>query len=137
MRSNLSAFATLFLLAGMACSQESAKVIEKDDVLYGRADGSALLADLSFPEGKDKLPAILIVHGGRWRTGAKSDANYRKGADWARYGFFAMNIDYRLIGSTPAPACYQDLYTALRWLHAHADEYHVDTSRIYLIGNSS
>jgi acetyl esterase/lipase len=120
-----------------AWAQQSDQVIQKDDVLYGRVDGSALLADLTYPEGRRQMPAILIVHGGRWRAGAKSDANYRKGADWARAGFFAMNIDYRLVSSSPAPACYQDLYTALRWMHAHADEYGIDINRIYLIGNSS
>jgi alpha-L-fucosidase 2 len=115
----------------------SAKVVLKDDTLYGRVDGSALLADISYPEGKDHLPAIIMVHGGRWRAGAKSDAAYRKGENWAQAGFFSMNLDYRLVGSSPAPACYQDMYTALRWLHAHAAEYRVDTNRIYLTGNSS
>ena len=52
-------------------------------------------------------------------------------------GFFAMNIDYRLVNSTFAPACYQDMYTAIRWVHVHAAEYHIDTSRICLMGNSS
>jgi hypothetical protein len=52
-------------------------------------------------------------------------------------GFFAMNIDYRLVNSTSAPACYQDMYTAIRWVHVHAAEYHIDTSRICLMGNSS
>ena len=27
----------------------------------------------------------------------------RKGANFAQAGFFSMNIDYRLVGSTPAP----------------------------------
>ncbi len=120
-----------------AVAQESADVIAKQDVIYGRADGAALLADIAYPSGKDRLPVILMVHGGRWRAGSKSDANYAKQDGWARDGFFAMNIDYRLVNSTPAPACYQDMYTALRWVHAHAAEYHIDTSRIYLMGNSS
>jgi len=52
-------------------------------------------------------------------------------------GFFAMNLEYRLIGASPAPPCYQDLHTAIRWVHAHALEYHIDTIRIYVMGNSS
>ena len=48
-----------------------------------------------------------------------------------------MNLEYRLIGSSPAPACYQDLYTAIRWVHAHAADYHIDSNRIYIMGNSS
>ena len=109
------------------------EVIAQKDVIYGRADGAALLADIAYPAGKDHLPVILMVHGGRWRAGSKSDETYAKQDGWARYGFFAMNIDYRLVNSTPAPACYQDMYTAIRWVHAHASEYHIDTSRIYLM----
>jgi acetyl esterase/lipase len=120
-----------------AVAQDSAGVIAQKDVIYGRADGAALLADIAYPAGKDHLPVILMVHGGRWRAGSRSDENYAKQDGWARDGFFAMNIDYRLVNSTPAPACYQDMYTALRWVHAHASEYHLDASRIYLMGNSS
>ena len=120
-----------------AVAQDSAGVIAQKDVIYGRADGAALLADIAYPAGKDHLPVILMVHGGRWRAGSRSDENYAKQDGWARDGFFAMNIDYRLVNSTPAPACYQDMYTALRWVHAHASEYHLDAGRIYLMGNSS
>lgn len=118
-------------------AQDSGKVVTQKDVIYGRVEGSALLADLAYPAGKDYLPVILMVHGGRWRAGSRSDAAYAKQEGWAHDGFFAMNIDYRLVNATPAPGCYQDMYTAIRWIHAHAGEYHIDTSRIYLMGNSS
>jgi len=48
-----------------------------------------------------------------------------------------MSIDYRLVTATPAPAAYEDALCAIRWLHAHAEEYGVDPDRIYLIGESS
>ena len=130
------------VLAAAVCmapviAQDTLKIIAQKDVIYGRVEGAALLADIAYPESRDHLPAILIVHGGRWRAGSRSDEKYAKQDAWARDGFFAMNIDYRLVNSTPAPACYQDMYTAIRWLHSHASEYHIDTGRIYLMGNSS
>lgn len=118
-------------------AEDSGRVITQKDVIYGRADGAGLLADIAYPDGKDSLPVILMVHGGRWRAGSRSDDNYAKQDGWARNGFFAMNVDYRLVNSAPAPSCYQDMYTAIRWVHAHAAEYHIDASRIYLMGNSS
>src|SRR5687767_9743027 len=48
-----------------------------------------------------------------------------------------MSIDYRLVGGSPAPAPYLDMLTAIRWVHAHADEYRIDPERIYLIGQSA
>lgn len=134
-------FIVLFMAAisvsSAAPSAEIPRIASKKDVVYGLAWGSGLLADLAWPEGKTKLPVMLMVHGGRWRAGSKNDANYAKQSIWAAAGFFAMNIDYRLIDETPAPAGYQDIFTAIRWLHAHAGEYQLDENRIYLIGNSS
>jgi acetyl esterase/lipase len=109
----------------------------KKDVIYALAWGSGLLADLAWPEGQTKLPVILMVHGGRWRAGSKNDKNYQQQGVFAAAGFFAMNIDYRLIDASPAPAPYQDIQAAIRWLHAHAAEYSLDENRIYMIGNSS
>ena len=77
------------------------------------------------------------MHGGRWRAGNRADASSIKVAQWAEFGYFAMSIDYRLVGGSPAPAPYLDLLCAIRWLHAHAEEYRIDPERIYLIGQSA
>jgi predicted amidohydrolase YtcJ/predicted esterase len=112
-------------------------VTTKQDVIYGRVEGSALLADIAHPSAGDKLPAIISVHGGRWRAGNRTDASSIKVAQWAGFGFFAMSIDYRLVGGSPAPASYLDTLTAIRWVHAHAQEYKIDPERVYLIGQSA
>src|SRR5262249_28997974 len=114
-----------------------AKIVEKQDLVYGRVDGAGLLADVAYPEGDGPFPAIISVHGGRWRAGHRNDASSIKVREWAEKGFFAMSIDYRLVTCTPAPACYQDMLCAIRWVNANAKEYHIDTDRIYLIGQSA
>jgi len=113
------------------------KIVRQDDMVYGRVHGAGLLADIAFPESKAKLPAIISVHGGRWQGGHKRDASTIKVEQWAGFGFFAMSIDYRLVGSTPAPACYQDFQCAIRYVHANADKHNLDTNRIFLIGQSA
>jgi alpha-L-fucosidase 2 len=118
-------------------SKAAGKVTLQEDVVFGRVHGAALLADIAFPESKQPLPAIISVHGGRWVGGHKRDASTIKVAQWAEFGFFAMSIDYRLKGCTPAPACYQDLQCAIRFVHANAEKYNVDTKRIFLIGQSA
>ena len=118
-------------------AQPSAPVVTRTDVIYGRVEGSALLANIAYPDGPALKPAIISVHGGRWRAGNRADASSIKVAEWAGYGYFAMSIDYRLVGGSPAPAPYLDLLCAIRWVHAHADEYRIDPERIYLIGQSA
>lgn len=135
----------LLLLAGlpfwtaltMADDPADAEIIVREDVVYGRVHGAGLLADIAWPETDEPLPALISVHGGRWRGGHKRDNSTIKVAQWAEFGMFAMSIDYRLVGCTPAPACYQDLQCAIRFVHAHADEYNIDTSRIFLMGQSA
>jgi acetyl esterase/lipase len=111
--------------------------VVKEDVVYGRVHGAALVADIALPSGNGPFPAIVSVHGGRWVGGSKTDPSTIKVAQWAELGFFAMSIDYRLTGCTPAPACYQDLLCAVRWLHAHAKTYQIDRARIFLVGQSA
>lgn len=117
--------------------QASAPLVTRTDLIYGRVEGSALLANLAYPDGPGPRPAILSVHGGRWRAGNRTDASSIRVQQWAEFGFFAMSIDYRLVGGSPAPAPYTDLRCAIRWLHAHATDYGVDPERIYLIGQSA
>ena len=69
--------------------------------------------------------------------GNRADASSIKVTQWAEFGFFAMSIDYRLVGGSPAPAPYLDMLTAIRWVHAHAEEYRIDPERVYLIGQSA
>lgn len=127
----------LALLPGALSAQPSAPVVTRTDVIYGRVEGSALLANLAYPDGPALKPAIISVHGGRWRAGNRTDASSIKVAQWADMGFFAMSIDYRLVGGSPAPAAYLDMLCAIRWVHAHADEYRIDPERVYLIGQSA
>ncbi len=132
-------FAGMFISATLSIAQEPAgpEIDAREDVVYGRVHGAGLLADIAYPKAKERLPAIISVHGGRWRGGHKKDGSTIVVRQWAEFGFFAMSIDYRLVGTTPAPACYQDVQCAIRYVHAHAKELNVDPNRIFLIGQSA
>ncbi len=107
-------------------------------IIYGEVLGAGLLADIATPSGAAPFPVILGVHGGRWHYSSRKQLGPAIDvAQWAGHGFFDMSIDYRLVTCTPAPACYQDTLCAIRWVHAHADEYHLDTNRIFLTGMSA
>lgn len=127
----------IILAATDARAQQTGVVVEKE-VIYSEDQGSALLADLAYPsDAGGNLPAIVYVHGGRWRGGSRNGQDSLDVEDWANAGFFAMTIDYRLVGASPAPAPYQDVLSAIRFVRANSERYGVDPDRIYLIGNSS
>src|SRR5262245_109735 len=103
----------------IAAAEPERKIIEKKDVVYGMVKGAGLLAEIAYPADAGTRTVILAVHGGRWVGGHRGDKSAIVPAEWAGRGFFAMTIDYRLKECTPAPACYQDLLCAIRWVHGH------------------
>src|SRR5262245_19023642 len=74
----------------------------QEDVIYGRVEGSALLADVAQPAGEGPFPAIISIHGGRWVGGHRRDTSSIKPREWAPPGFFARATDYRLARAPPA-----------------------------------
>lgn len=116
-----------------------------ENVIYGSALGAGLVADIALPARQGALPAIISIHGGRWIRGSRfddgKDGRPNNGVidlrQWAEAGYFAMRVDYRLVTCTPAPACFQDVMCAIRWVNAHATAYGIDPKRIFLIGQSA
>ena len=105
----------LFALNPIIFAQDqNARITYIEDLVYGRVHGAGLLADVAYPKSDKALPVIISVHGGRWRGGHKKDKSTIDVQQWAGFGFFAMSIDYRLVGASPAPACYQDFQCAIR-----------------------
>lgn len=135
---------SLVLLAGIqpfATAQESTaglKVVR--DVAYRDGDSEAWKLDLAMPAdpGEELHPALVIVHGGGWSAGSKSVDVYQKMMiDYARKGYVTINVEYRLTGEAPFPACIEDVKCAVRWLRAHAQEYRADPNRIGAYGHSA
>lgn len=101
--------------------------------------------DLAMPsESAGKLrPAVVVIHGGGWLEGDKSSFSTPGQRtpgniiDFAKLGFVAVTINYRLSGEARFPAALHDCRCAVRWLRAHAKEYQIDPDAIGAWGNSA
>jgi acetyl esterase/lipase len=88
-------------------------------------------------------PAIVVIHGGGWLEGDKSSFASRKYGvpgniiDFAELGFVAVTMNYRLSREALFPAALEDCKCAVRWLRAHARDYHLDPKHIGAYGNSA
>jgi acetyl esterase/lipase len=116
-------------------------VTMKTGVQYGTTeDGKPLLLDLVYPTetpgmpAPERMPAVIEVHGGGWQVGER---NIGRGLIMPLQGFFYASIDYRMSHEALFPAQIHDVKAAIRWLRAHADDYHVDPDRIGLWGGSA
>jgi hypothetical protein len=96
------------------------------DMAYASLSPSQKL-DLYLPKGSGPSPVVLLVHGGGFMFGDKADPVFKSGTDLllAR-GYAVANINYRLSGEARAPAPIHDVKTAVRWLRAHASQYHLN-----------
>ncbi|SNR30960.1 alpha/beta hydrolase [Hymenobacter mucosus] len=85
---------------------------------------------------RQQFPAVVLVHGGGWRSGDRSQ-HVPFAQQLAARGYVAVTVEYRLSTEAPYPAAVQDLKAAVRWLRAHARTYTIDTARIGIWGFSA
>ncbi len=128
---------SLLVLPLCCASILSAAPLDQKNVEYARPGGKPLLLDLHVPDGPGPFPAAILVHGGGFDQGSKS-TNVRPLFDpLANAGFAWFSIDYRLAPEVHLPQAIEDLNSAIRWVKANAGTYHVDTSKIAIIGESA
>lgn len=81
-------------------------------------------------------PCIVVVHGGGWDSGERTQLpewNHR----WAARGYAVADLEYRLAPRHRWPAPREDVLAALAWLKTHARELGVDATRFVLLGRSA
>jgi acetyl esterase/lipase len=140
-------------IVGVGCTRASAAkddTVPSDievlrDLRYRDGESHAWVLDLAMQKnyrGKPR-PAIVVIHGGGWLQGDKASFSTPKDRppgniiDFARLGFVACSINYRLSAEAPFPAALDDCQSAVRWLRANAKKYQVDPGRIGAWGNSA
>ena len=116
----------------------STKIRTKKNVVYKRNGTKKLRADMYFPKsGKGKvLPAVLLIHGGGWITGSKENLGVMA-EHLALNGYVAITLSYTLSTEAPYPASVMDLKTAIGWMRANAEKYHLDPNKIAILGTSA
>ena len=106
-----------------------------------------LLMDVYQPAGDTVTlrPLVIGIHGGSLVSGNRSEMT-PECIDFARRGYVAATIDYRIGIESPENVTtilgallrgVQDTKAAVRFFRAHAAEYGIDTSKIFLEGSSA
>lgn len=96
-----------------------------------------LAMDIYRPKsGKGPFPAVLLLHGGGWSGGRRSEmAGIAK--VFAAEGFVAATADYRLAPAHLWPAQRQDVFDAVDYLRTHAKELEIRSESIGAAGVSA
>jgi acetyl esterase/lipase len=121
---------------------QSSSFKEKRSIVYCklRSDSGErkLLLDAFYPTEKTKIKrtAILIIHGGGWRSGSRSQ-HYPLAQHLADLGYVCFTPEYRLSTEALYPAAVYDLKSAIRWIRKNAKQYNIDTAKITVLGFSA
>lgn len=105
------------------------------DQVYAQYGTRCLALDAYLPAGA-RLPVVVLVHGGGWKAGYRSEFA-PMAVRLAQRGFAAVTISYRLSGEARYPAALEDVQQAVRWVRAHAQQLRIDPQRIVLAGGSA
>lgn len=107
------------------------------DLTYARHGARCLKLDLYLPSAAaGGLPLVVMVHGGGWAGGYRSEF-VALALGLARRGYASATISYRLSGEAQYPAAVDDVQAAVSWLREHAAEYGLDPRRYALAGGSA
>lgn len=125
-----------------------AKALKFPFLSEDKTEVQQLLMDIYQPKGdiKKNRPCILIVHGGAFMIGHRTEKNIVGIAeDMAKKGYVTASIDYRtgfnsVSGTSATRAVYrsvQDTKAAIRYLKANRQKFGIDTTHIFAFGTSA
>jgi len=105
--------------------------------IQGTLPASNQTLDLYVPKGSGPFPLIVWIHGGAWKAGLKETEGAQLAAMWLPEGLAVASIDYRFVFDAPFPGMFQDGVDAVAFLRSHADQYHLDSQKIGIMGISA
>lgn len=121
-------------------SESSSSQVRPYRVAYGRAYQQ--FGELYLPQQartQQSSPLVILIHGGYWRARYDLTLMNELAEDLAARGYAAWNIEYRRVGDPGGgwPGTLLDVAAAADHVLAIAPEYHLDASRVVVIGHSA
>ncbi|MBA4137219.1 MAG: hypothetical protein C0518_07875 [Opitutus sp.] len=106
--------------------------------IFARRDGDEMKLDFyrAAAPREELTPCLVVVHGGGWDGGDRSQLaewHHR----WAARGYAVAAVSYRLAPRHRWPAQRDDVLAAIAWLKENALRLGLDASRLVLVGRSA
>ncbi len=125
---------TVFLLALPLLAQEAQTLV---DVPYVPDEHERQVLDIYLPQdAASPAPTLLMIHGGGYIFGDKDEMR-GVARHFQERGYAVIAPNYRLAPDYTYPAQIEDVFCALAWTIAHADEYNLDPARLVIVGESA
>jgi acetyl esterase/lipase len=110
------------------------------DVPYCNSNNPSQTLDFYHPKDKsnEKVPLLVHIHGGGWRSGSKSNPLISTYVPlFIKHGVAVASINYRLHTNSPYPDQNNDVACALSYLSEHADQLNINADQSLFFGESA
>ncbi len=142
-------FALLLIINGLFMGPAQAGVLR--DRLQARMQQRAAPVEIAYgkdpkqkfdvyaPGNAKNAPVIVMVHGGAWKVGDKSNGRVteNKIAHWLPQGFIFISVNYRLSPAAAVQDEADDVASALAYIQKNAALWGGDPDKIILMGHSA
>lgn len=116
---------------------DSTGISMRRNVVYGSTGYRNLQMDVFSPaQGKGNHVAVVMIHGGGWRTGNRHQHDALM-MELAGRGYTCFTPEYRLSTEALFPAAIYDLKAAIRHIKQSGAAYAIDTAKIVCAGFSA
>lgn len=120
----------------VAQEQTNKNVKEIYDIVYNQEKNRALHLDAFISKKQELNPAVIMIHGGGWRSGNKKQMQVM-GQKIASKGYSCFAIEYRLSLEAKYPQAIYDVKNAIKFIKDNAKRFHVDPNKMAILGCSS
>jgi acetyl esterase/lipase len=117
-------------------SEKNAIVDEKYNIVYNEKENRRLHLDVFINKNNKLNPAVIMIHGGGWRSGNKNQMQVLA-REIALKGYSCFAIEYRLSLEAKYPEGIFDVKNAIKFIKDNAKKFNVDPDKITVLGCSS
>ena len=107
-----------------------------NDAVYFKSKERTLHLDAFLNTRQKQNPAVIMIHGGGWRSGNKDQMQFLA-REMASKGYSCFTIEYRLSLEAKYPEGVHDVKNAIKFIKDNAKKFHVDPDKIAILGCSS
>ena len=111
-------------------------VLEEKDIAYKDLGYRKLHLDAYYNSNEKLKPAIILIHGGGWKSGNKSLME-PLAQHMASKGFACFTVEYRLSLEAKFPAGILDVKKAIQFVKAKANKFYIDADKVAVLGCSA
>jgi dipeptidyl aminopeptidase/acylaminoacyl peptidase len=130
----------MIMVVGMSHADDGVPFDQKQDVVYAEAHGTGLLMDVFTPRGKPNGLGIVDIASGAWysdRTKIRDHAVAKVYTIFCSRGYTVFAVRPGSRSRYTAAEMDRNVKSAIRFVKAHASEYHIDPARLGLMGGSA